>query len=84
MIQVTASVFRKQQGALFAAADQGETVIITRKGKPSYVLIQVSDDDFSITPELQKRIDEARAEIAKGNCVVCKTEKELHDYLDSL
>lgn len=84
MIQVTASVFRKKQGALFAAADQGETVIFTRKGKPSYALIQVSDDDFSITPELQKRIDEVKTEIANGDYVEVKTEKELHDYLDSL
>jgi hypothetical protein len=37
-----------------------------------------------ITPELQKRIDEARKAYRDGKCVSCRTKEELRAFLDSL
>ena len=41
-------------------------------------------DDNTITPELQEKINEARAEYVKGNFVRCSNKQELKDFLDSL
>jgi antitoxin (DNA-binding transcriptional repressor) of toxin-antitoxin stability system len=84
MIQVTAREFRSKQASLFNAADNGETIIITRRGKPAYTLVRVFNEDILLSPEAQERIDKARAEIAKGNCKVFKTTEEMNAYFESL
>ncbi len=38
----------------------------------------------TITPELQMKITEARAEYQKGDFVRCNNKQELKDFLDSL
>ena len=42
---------------MFDLADKGEKVIIRRSRKQAYTLVPVEDDDLTITPELQARID---------------------------
>ena len=37
-----------------------------------------------ITPELQKRIDEARQAYREGRCTSCRTKEELDSLLDFL
>ena len=69
---------------MFDLADQGEKVIIRRNRKQAYTLVPVEDDDFTITPELQARIDQARAEIKAGNCVTLKSHADIDAYFDSL
>lgn len=69
---------------MFDLADQGEKVIIRRSRKQAYTLVPVEDDDFTITPELQARIDQARAEIKAGNCVTLKSHADIDAYFDSL
>lgn len=84
MIQVTSREFRDRQAALFDLADQGEQVIIKRRGKAAYMLTPVSDNDFAATRELEKKIEEARRQYKNGETVSCKNKEELHSFLDSL
>jgi antitoxin (DNA-binding transcriptional repressor) of toxin-antitoxin stability system len=75
--------YRNKLAASFARADNGEDVFIRRKNQ-IYALINVGKEELIITPELQKRIDEARKAYRDGKCVSCRTKEELHSFLDSL
>ena len=46
--------------------------------------MSIGNEDLMITPELQKRIDEAREEYRTGKVVSLKSKEELHSFLDSL
>lgn len=41
-------------------------------------------EQLTITPDLQKRIDEARKAFAEGKCIECRTPEELEKLFDSL
>lgn len=69
---------------MFDLADKGDKVIIRRSKKQAYTLVPVEDDDLTITPELQARIDKARAEIKAGNGITVHGREELDAYLESL
>ena len=84
MIQLTSREFRDKQSSLFNLADNGEKVIIRRRGKISYMLTPVYDSDFTITPELEERLEEGRQEYRNGETISCKTKDELHDFLESI
>lgn len=84
MIQVTSREFRDKQRNMFDLADQGEQIIIRRRGKVSYMLTPIYDNDITITPELEKEIEEARKQFRNGETASCKTKEELHTFLNSL
>lgn len=84
VLNFTSREFRSQQAHVFDLADQGEKVIIRRNKKQAYTLVPVGDDDFTITPELQARIDKAREEIRSGKCISVHGIDELNAYLESL
>lgn len=84
VIQVTSRKFREQQSSMFDLADQGEQIIIRRRGKTSYMLTPISDSDITTTPELEKKIEEARRQFRNEETVSCRTKEELHTFLDSL
>lgn len=69
---------------MFDLADRGEKIIIRRSRKQAYTLVPIEDEDLTITPELQARIDKARAEIKAGNCVTLKSHADIDAYFDSL
>lgn len=75
--------YRNNLAASFTKADKGERVLIRRRNN-IYALVSVGKEDLMITPELQKRIDEAEAACREGRCVTCRTKDELESYLDSL
>ncbi|MBD5261430.1 MAG: hypothetical protein HDS38_04780, partial [Bacteroides sp.] len=75
--------YRNNLAASFDRADKGEPVIIRRRGQ-LFALTSLGKEDVSISPRLQKRIDEAREAFRNGECISCKTPKDLTDYLDSL
>ena len=75
--------YRNNLAASFDRAAKGETVLIRRKNQ-IYTLTSVGREDLMITPELQKRIDEARKAYKEGNYVSCRTKEELESFLDSL
>ena len=75
--------YRNNLAASFDRADKGEPVIIRRRGQ-LFALTSLGKEDVSISPRLQKRVDEARKAFRNGKCISCKTPKDLTDYLDSL
>ena len=75
--------YRNNLSASFDRANKGETVIIRRRGE-LFALTSLGSEDVSISPRLQKRIDEARKAYQNGECISCRTPKDLTDYLDSL
>ncbi len=84
VLNFTSREFRNQQAHVFDLADKGDKVIIRRSKKQAYTLVPVEDDDLTITPELQARIDKARAEIKAGNGITVHGREELDAYLESL
>lgn len=84
VIQVTSREFRDKQRNMFDLADQGEQIIIRRRGKVSYMLTPVSDSDITITPELEKKIEEARRQYRNGDIISCKNAEEAMKFLESL
>lgn len=84
VLNFTSREFRSQQAHVFDLADQGEKVIIRRNKKQAYTLVPIEDEDLTITPELQVRIDKAREEIKAGKCVTLHSAEELGKYLESL
>ncbi|MDE5586247.1 MAG: type II toxin-antitoxin system Phd/YefM family antitoxin [Muribaculaceae bacterium] len=75
--------YRNNLSASFDRANKGEPVIIRRRGE-LFALTSLGPEDVSISPTLQKRIDEAREAYRKGEVISCKTPKDLTDYLESL
>lgn len=84
VLNFTSREFRSQQAYVFDLADQGEKIIIRRNKKQAYTLVPIEDDDLTITPEMQARIDKAREEIKAGKCISVHGKEELRAYLDSL
>ncbi len=84
VLNFTSREFRSQQAHVFDLADKGEKIIIRRNRKQAYILVPIADEDLTITPELQARIDKAREEIKAGNCVTLSSKEELEAYLESL
>ena len=60
VIQITSREFREKQASMFALADNGEQVVIRRRGKVSYMLTPVYEEDFVLSPELEERLEEGR------------------------
>lgn len=54
VIQITSREFREKQASMFALADNGEQVVIRRRGKVSYMLTPVYEEDFVLSPELKR------------------------------
>lgn len=84
VIQITSREFREKQASMFALADNGEQVIIRRKGKMSYMLTPVYESDFTLSPGLEAKIEEGRRQYKEGNVITCATKEELDKFLKSL
>jgi antitoxin (DNA-binding transcriptional repressor) of toxin-antitoxin stability system len=83
MNTMTVSGFRRNMAAAFNKAAEGENVMV-RRGTQVFAIVPVSDDELTITPELQAKIDKARAEIKSGKCVTLKSHEDIDRYFDSL
>lgn len=57
--------YRNNLAASFTRADMGERVLIRRKNR-IYALLSIGNEDLMLTPEMDKRIEEARAEYRAG------------------
>ncbi|MDE6304835.1 MAG: hypothetical protein K2M01_08455 [Paramuribaculum sp.] len=75
--------YRNNLASSFDRADKGEQVLIRRKNQ-IYALVSIGREDLTISPALQKRINEARKAYKDGNVVSCATPDELSAFLDSL
>ncbi len=83
MYTLTVRDFRSNMASSFDKVDAGERVLIRRK-RQTYALIPVNDDDLTITPELQARIEEARREHKEGRTLTFKTASEAQRWMDEL
>ncbi len=84
VIQITSREFREKQASMFALADKGEQVVIRRRGKVSYMLTPVCENDFILSPEFENRLEEGRRQYRARNVTVCTTKEELDKFLESL
>lgn len=84
VIQITSREFREKQASMFALADNGEQVVIRRRGKVSYMLTPIYDEDFVLSPELEDRLEESRKQYREGNVTTCTTKEELNKFLGAL
>lgn len=66
VIQITSREFREKQASMFALADNGEQVVIRRRGKVSYMLTPVYEEDFVLSPELEERLEEGRRQYRRA------------------
>ncbi len=84
MEAVSISDFRKKISDSFNRAVNGNVFI--RRKNDYFILtkVDVKNKDLIITPELQKRIDEAHKNYKEGKFVACSTKEELHAFLESL
>lgn len=83
MYTLTVRDFRSNMASSFDKVDAGERVLIRRK-RHTYALIPVNDDDLTITPELQARIEEARREHKEGRTLTFETASEAQRWMDEL
>ena len=84
VIQVTSREFREKQASMFALADKGQQVVIRRRGQVSYMLTSVYDDDFVLSPEGEKRLEESRRQYREGNVTTFTTKEDLNRFLEKL
>ena len=90
MIEVTSREFRNRQASLLNLADQGEEVIIKRRGKTSYVLTPVKENrvsepnEFELPAELKEDIQKSMEDIRKGRYISFKSAEEAMNYLEEL
>ena len=84
VIQVTSREFREKQASMFALADNGEQVVIRRRGKVSYMLTPIYEEDFVLSPELEDRLEESRKQYLEGKVTACTTKDELNKFLEEL
>ncbi len=80
---MTVRDFRTNLSANFDRVDAGERILVRRRNKV-YTIIPVEDDDLTITPELQAKIDKARQDYKDGKTTTIRTHDELDAFFDSL
>lgn len=83
MKPMTVKDFRTNLSAVLDKVDTGERILVRRHNKV-YTIIPVENDDLTITPELQAKIDKARQEYKDGKTTNIRTHEELDAFIDSL
>ena len=83
MNTMTVRDFRTNLSANFDRVDAGERNLVRRRNRV-YTIVPVEDDDLTITPELQAKIDKARQEYKEGKTTTIRTHKELDAFFESL
>lgn len=83
MNTMTVRDFRTNLSANFDRVDAGERILVRRRNRV-YTIIPVEEDDLTITPELQAKIDKARQEYKEGKTITVRTHEELDAFFESL
>lgn len=78
VIQIMSREFQEKQASMFALIDNGEQIVIRRRGKASYMLIPIYEEDFVLSPELEERLKEGRRQYREGKVTTCTTKEELN------
>lgn len=83
MNTLTVRDFRNRMAAAFDMTDAGENIFI-RRGDKIYAIVSVSNEDLTISPSLQLKIDKARSEFDSGESVTFKSAAEAQKWMDEL
>ena len=83
MNTMTIRDFRSNIATSFDRVDAGERVLVRRRNKV-YTIVPVEDDDLTITPELQAKIDKARQEFREGRITHFETAADMQKWMDEL
>lgn len=83
MNTITVRDFRTNLSANFDRVDAGERILVRRRNKV-YTIIAVENDDMTITPELQAKIDKARQEYKEGKTLHFESAAEVQKWMDEL
>ena len=83
MNTMTVRDFRTNLSANFDRVDAGERILVRRRNRV-YTIVPVEDDDLTVTPELQAKIDKARQEYKEGKTITVRTHEELDAFFESL
>lgn len=83
MNTMTVRDFRTNLSANFDRVDAGERILVRRRNKV-YTIVPVEDDDLTITPELQAKIDKARQACKEGKTTTVRNLEELDAFFESL
>ena len=75
VIQITSREFREKQASMFALADKGAQVVIRRRGKVSYLLTPVYDNDYVLSPEVEERLEGRRTAFNQDNVTTVLTKE---------
>ena len=78
VIQIMSREFQEKQASMFALINNGEQIVIRRRGKVSYMLIPIYEEDFVLSPELEERLKEGRRQYREGKVTTCTTKEELN------
>lgn len=83
MNTLTVRDFRSKMAAVLDRTDAGEDVFI-RRGKKIYAIISIKNEDLTVTPSLQMKIDKARKEFEDGEAVTFKSAADAQRWMDEL
>jgi len=83
MNTMTVRDFRTNLSANFDRVDAGERILVRRRNRV-YTIVPVEDDDLTITPELQAKIDKARQEYKKGKTLHFESAEAVQKWMDEL
>ena len=83
MNTITVRDFRTNLSANFDRVDAGERILVRRRNRV-YTIVPVEDDDLTITPELQAKIDKARQEYKEAKTLHFESAEAVQKWMDEL
>ncbi len=83
MTHLTIRDFRSKMADSFDLVDAGEQVFIRRKNQ-LYTIIPVTQEDMTITPELEAKIKKARQEFKEGKTISLNSPEDIDNYFESM
>ena len=85
MLVISSREFRANQKNYFDRIDNGEEIIIQRKGNKSYKISPITEDDTLMSKsEFLEKINISLEQIREGRSTKLQGEKELSSFLELL
>ncbi len=79
-IHVSTSEFRSNQASILDLVDKGRTVVL-RRGRKSYTITPVREDDMDFTPQMYAKIDKALEQVKNGDVFKMEESESLESFL---
>ncbi len=85
MLIISSREFRANQKSYFDRIDNGEEIIVQRKGNKSYKISPISEDDTLMSKsEFIEKINTSIKQIKDGNATTLNGEDEIANFLATL